>query len=452
MVSDYGGPYRLHSTHILHSARLSQPECFDGFIGQEVGRVQHEHLQRHQYGLIPHPYPQPQFCLHPHLQPLSSAQSYDEVIHREIEKEWIRREIIMSEILRRRALEAEVRRDMMRETEMTLKRGGIGFPFGPPSTIGLDLSMRLPLAETRAEERFFDKRSMSVTQRHVWNDTREGGRSEPLPFQRASIDVRTPRDSTTRDSEVKFVSGGSNEKKLIILQAKPVENITGVKRPSSGSGASETQPDGNLKKKKKKVKDEWSCALCQVIATSERDLNEHLKGKKHMMNSRIGSWTKKVDKHIQGSGTSSNPVTEVKLTSEPLPVGKWGDVSAATDGPRPLHGNPFPSSDNLKKDESVVTPQVQKKDEPKKEAHRFWCEICQVGVATQKVMNMHQRGKKHKRQLQNQAEKTVAEDAGGAVKKSEAKTVEEDSAAARKTVAENQLTMVDVTDEKQLLS
>lgn len=76
-----------------------------------------------------------------------------------------------------------------------------------------------PLAETMAEERFLDERSMSLTQRHVLNDICEGGRSESLPFQRASTDERTGRDSMAKESEVKCVSDdGSNKKNEIILE------------------------------------------------------------------------------------------------------------------------------------------------------------------------------------------------------------------------------------------
>lgn len=123
----------------------------------------------------------------------------------------------MSEILRRRALEAEVRRELMMEGETALQRGGSGFPLGSPSPRAVDMSTSPPLAEMRAEERFLDERSTSLAQRHIWNSTREGGRSEPLPFQRASNDVRTTRDSTAKDSEIKPVSEGSNEKKKIII-------------------------------------------------------------------------------------------------------------------------------------------------------------------------------------------------------------------------------------------
>ncbi|XP_042054652.1 uncharacterized protein LOC121799372 [Salvia splendens] len=386
MASDYGGPNRPHSTHIHHSLTVPLPQCF--------GRVHHQHLQHDQ------PQPQPQFHIHPHPlpQPLSSAQSHDlhGVIQREIEEERIRHEITVYKILTRRALEAEVRRDLVM-VETFLKRGGRdGFPFESPLQMGLDLPVSLPLAE----ERFLDETSMLLTQRHMLNDMCEGGRSASLPFQRASIDERMGRDSMAKESEVKCVPEGSNKRNEIILEAKPVENITGAKRVNPGSGAS-AQSDANLKKQKR-VNDDWSCTLCQVTATSEHTLNEHLKGKKHKTKeaaskankSMIGLCTKNAAKPIQSSGTS-NQVIEVKLT--PKPWLSFGKPSSETDGPLPLQGKPNP--ENLNKKESVVTPQGKQKGEHKKEAYKFWCDMCQVGVLAEEVMKMHQQGKKHKRRL-----------------------------------------------------
>ncbi|KAG6427790.1 hypothetical protein SASPL_112037 [Salvia splendens] len=352
MASDYGGPNRPHSTHIHHSLTVPLPQCF--------------------------------------------AQSHDlhGVIQREIEEERIRHEITVYKILTRRALEAEVRRDLVM-VETFLKRGGRdGFPFESPLQMGLDLPVSLPLAE----ERFLDETSMLLTQRHMLNDMCEGGRSASLPFQRASIDERMGRDSMAKESEVKCVPEGSNKRNEIILEirtsegkdmeikvetglldAKPVENITGAKRVNPGSGAS-AQSDANLKKQKR-VNDDWSCTLCQVTATSEHTLNEHLKGKKHKTKeaaskankSMIGLCTKNAAKPIQSSGTS-NQVIEVKLT--PKPWLSFGKPSSETDGPLPLQGKPNP--ENLNKKESVVTPQGKQKGEHKKEAYKFWCDMCQV--------------------------------------------------------------------------
>lgn len=170
--------------------------------------MQHQFVEGDQHGLGSHPQPQPHANTHPH--PLALAQSHDMhgAIHREIEKERIRQEIIMSEILRRRALEAEVRRELMVERELALHGGSNGFHFGSASPMELDLPMRLPFVE--AEGRFLEERMMlSLTQVNNLSNRRESRLSESLQFQSASDNVR---------SLVKPVLEGVREKKKINLQ------------------------------------------------------------------------------------------------------------------------------------------------------------------------------------------------------------------------------------------
>nr|GLL20146.1 uncharacterized protein LOC109173015 isoform X3 [Ipomoea trifida] len=47
---------------------------------------------------------------------------------------------------------------------------------------------------------------------------------------------------------------------------------------------------------KKKIKYGWDCALCQVSVTSERDLNAHLKGRKH----------KSMERNLNAQGNGKN--------------------------------------------------------------------------------------------------------------------------------------------------
>ncbi|CAD6210956.1 unnamed protein product [Miscanthus lutarioriparius] len=51
--------------------------------------------------------------------------------------------------------------------------------------------------------------------------------------------------------------------------------VSGVKRKADASSAT-TKPT-----KLQTAARDWSCALCQVSATSEAGLNQHLEGKKH---------------------------------------------------------------------------------------------------------------------------------------------------------------------------
>lgn len=176
--------------------------------------MQHQFSEGDQHGLGSHP--QPHANTHPH--PLALVQSHDwhGAIHREIEKERIRQEIIMSEILRMRALEAEVRRELMVERELALRGGNKGFHFGSASSMRSDLPMRLPFVE--AEGRFLEERMMlSFTQMNNLSNRRESRLSESLQFQSAS-------DDNVR-SLVKPVLEGVREKKKINLQVMHVLSL-----------------------------------------------------------------------------------------------------------------------------------------------------------------------------------------------------------------------------------
>ena len=63
------------------------------------------------------------------------------------------------------------------------------------------------------------------------------------------------------------------------MQAKPDPDLYGAKRKAVTHDVLDDEPSAiGLNKKLKK---EWSCDLCQIKASSENGLNDHLKGKKH---------------------------------------------------------------------------------------------------------------------------------------------------------------------------
>lgn len=174
-----------------------------------------------------------------------------------------------------------------------------------------------------------------------------------------------------------------------------------------GVDATENSSNGILKKK---AKEEWSCALCQVSATSERALNEHLQGKKHMSkeaalraekagkNYSIGL-SKRATKSVHVA-ENVDPGTEegVKFPTESLPMKKTGELSSKRQDVHPLQ----------EKSQPTLVEKVQKSGDPKSKKYRFWCEICNVGTPSQKVLNTHKKGKKHARRLQKSDEKCRA--------------------------------------------
>ncbi|XP_073155252.1 uncharacterized protein [Henckelia pumila] len=337
----------------------------------------------------PHPHSHPHSYLHPH------PQVTHEGILREIEKERIREEIIMSEIARRRVLEAEVRMELMMEREMAIWQRGYGFPFGSSPLMGSESSMRpslmMPKAGWSAEKRL----GMALEDKEKLKRSENGG-LETLPFQRGTVDLR--------------ILEGNKAKERIFLLTKPDENV-------SGSKTKDVTPTEVVNNElladviaNKKSKEEWSCALCQVMAASEKDLNGHVIGKKHKSkvaalsaqrtgkNYSIGLFPKKTTKSIQGEEEG------VKLKAQYLFSEKAGEATSKKDD-FPMSENP--KSEDLKKTQAEVIPKVQKNEDDllknvqenennsRKKGYEFWCELCEVGTLSSEVMNAHKLGKKH---------------------------------------------------------
>ncbi|KAL2502454.1 uncharacterized protein Fot_36302 [Forsythia ovata] len=376
-----------------------------GYIGSYSGRFHREHLQDHNF----HHQPQPHLQSHPHTHPqqhhhpLLQPHDLHEPILREIEKQRIREEIIISEIARRRVLEAEVRRELMLERELALRRGEDGFPFGPSSGIGYDSTIRLPLLGMRSEGRPLEERvAMPHKEKERQNGRHENGELQTLPFQRCSTEPRI--------SEVKPVSEEGKEKEKIVLLAKPHEYIPGEKRKVATSPLGDDCELPSAAVLRKKAKEEWSCALCQVSTTSEQALKDHVQGKKHKSkeaalraqragkNYTIGLFPKKAAMPVTVVGTKTIGSEEgVKSATQSLHLNKMGGTSSKKNNMPLVQENR--KLDNLKNNQSEVQ-EMQKDGNSKKKRYKFWCEMCQVGAYSRTVMNAHKKGKKHVKRLQ----------------------------------------------------
>ncbi|PSS21039.1 Zinc finger RNA-binding protein [Actinidia chinensis var. chinensis] len=339
-----------------------------------------------------------------------------ESILREMEKERIREEIIAAEIARKRLLEAEVRREMMLEREMALRRAeGFSFFSGSASVSTMLFEPRLSLLG-QSEGRLLEERlALSLEERLGYRVPRGIGGFETFPFH---------RNSEPKISEVKPPPEVSKEK--VIFLAKPEGNISGEKRKAvTPPPASEVPSVGS----KKKLKEEWGCEMCQVSATSEQALKEHFQGKKHKAreagqrtgkNYTIGLFPKKPRKPINPvePTNSQNPEDEERFEGESLQVKKDNDLSLQI-----VHY----TGDSKNKNEDSGQEKMQKIVQSKKRTFKFWCEMCQVGAFTEKVMNGHKMGKKHVGRLQelNQNSESVP-DAPEAVTKDEKEETPDD--------------------------
>ncbi|GAB4838113.1 hypothetical protein Ancab_027642 [Ancistrocladus abbreviatus] len=335
-----------------------------------------------------------------------------EAVHRELEKERIRAEIIAEEIARRRIIEEEVRRELILERELALRKAE-GFPRYGSSTMRVD--SRVPL-RTNFESRVMEEEVSFPSYREV------GFRAfETLPFQRHPL--AGDGGSDVRLHEVKPLPSEGGKEKLI-SSAKPNISLSGLKRKAASPPpiSAVELPSIGLKKK---AKEEWSCALCQVSATSEHGLNEHLQGRKHK--------AKEAGLVAHRTGFGTGPLPKKTVTSASKPIKVLSVANASNLKQESSESEYFDASklkrciDSEKLDEKTdATPSTKTENaitfnrngeasqfqktpgslDPKSKL-KFWCSMCQVGANSRKVMNAHERGKKHLTKLLGQLNQRI---------------------------------------------
>ncbi|XP_073001968.1 uncharacterized protein [Typha latifolia] len=120
-------------------------------------------------------------------------------------------------------------------------------------------------------------------------------------------------------------------------------------------------------KHQKPSEEEWSCAICQVTATSEASLNDHLQGKKHevkLANCRVNVATAKNNCMI-------NATPQAEYEAELMPVKGQKKITLRVDG---------------------------KMHEVLHKKKLLWCERCKVKCHNAVMMAAHLRGKRHNSQ------------------------------------------------------
>lgn len=196
------------------------------------------------------------------------------------------------------------------------------------------------------------------------------------------------------------------------MQAKPNTSLSGAKRKAVTPPVEIVSEPPSFSVPKKNGKEDWSCALCQVSATCERGLNDHLQGKKHKSkeaalreqrngkNYSIGLFPKKPINLSEANG-NLNMEQMVKPKVELLLHNKSGERSSlvilekegAEDTITPsLHHH----ADDLKISANA-SPKKQKTSKKKK--FKFWCATCKVGALSEVSLEAHRVGKKHKARL-----------------------------------------------------
>lgn len=196
----------------------------------------------------------------------------------------------------------------------------------------------------------------------------------------------------------------------ILLQPKPEQNLSGAKRKARTPprvGANELP---SVAPKKKLKEEEWSCALCQVSATSERGLNEHLQGKKHkakeagLVAQRAGKNPSPFQKKFRKTSKLAVIIDAPGAVNVEKLVGKTHQADIVGDSSLSILKK-HNAEDGEKKNEvdddmnngDATKPKGQKPVDPKqkKKKFKFWCELCHVGAYCEAVMSTHRKGKKH---------------------------------------------------------
>ncbi|AQL05060.1 hypothetical protein ZEAMMB73_Zm00001d046827 [Zea mays] len=270
------------------------------------------------------------------------------------------RERIIREEVERRLIEKEVRRDL----SLARARGGFGpVPFvgpnghivrsprqgtffrpdGPftspmpltPMPVGMHPNWP-PLPSFGSWEGFGSRRLAGFGQPMLLNETRTRSLPPPKPMHQLQLRMVTPSES----SEV-----FSSETK-----------DSGVKRKAHAiSATTESTKIQNAAR-------DWSCALCQVSATSESGLNQHLQGKKHKAKLVQCGAIKVMDTNKSGLHVTTGN----------------NNGAGPSDAPKKIH--------------ILVDGEMHQVVQKSK---RVWCERCRVSCTNAGAMADHLRGKKH---------------------------------------------------------
>nr|XP_043621739.1 uncharacterized protein LOC122593399 isoform X2 [Erigeron canadensis] len=376
-----------------------------------------------------------------------------EAILREIVKERIRGEIIAEEIERRRILEIEVRNEMIMERHMAMRssEGRVSAMMRlslPPSHINLFEQRSLNPQPIHLEERIFlsideklgcESRGSSVTPFQPCGDSLKIKETPTgvtvVPFQR--------HDDSLETKEI-FVPPEDNKKDNIVLGKPYGEILSGTKQKlTSPTAECSSNPRADSSKKKVKM---WSCVICQVSTTSAHALNDHLQGKKHKV--------KEADFIAKKTGANFG----LGVTPKKRVVNPWKLALTTANVKKSVTKKAFGTgAPNDTKSES------KKKREIKRDKYPFWCEMCQAGAVSEKIMNIHKKGKKHLTNLAKvyrngkvNSEAPASEKFSNAEENSEMdmkKAVVENMVAFEdrtkaETETENAVVLEDVTDEK----
>lgn len=254
--SNHQGAHNPNNSMILHR-ELDKEHIRRKIVEEEILRMQELHKEHIQERIIE-----------------------EEILRKQdFYKENIRQKIIAEEVLRREELEDEVRHELALEREMALQgRGGQFFiansrplpmvkPLHPEQERVLLPAMPQSWPQPRQIVR--DAMGMPLLGR---DDSRVVQRFPIVSEKNAIVERLSPmqRLPHNRGTEIQKIPEHGSGRVVFLGKSAPASNLAGSKRKVTAELTSS-----------KKLKHEWHCSLCEVSTTSQQDLNHHQRGKKH---------------------------------------------------------------------------------------------------------------------------------------------------------------------------
>ncbi|KAI4969714.1 hypothetical protein ZWY2020_000628 [Hordeum vulgare] len=263
---------------------------------------------------------------------------------RPVDWEAERRERLIQEEVRRRLVEEEVRREFEARGDLAFARAGWGpDPFFAPGCFvpppHAPMPMHPPPYAPPPPVHFYEFGAWQG-----FGPCRHAGSGERMPFPCGAGFGSPPRQKP--------------QHKLKLLQIEPSgrPEVPRMKRKEDANAAA------TVPKKVQKLAKDWSCALCQVSATCEAGLNEHLGGRKHKAKLALCG----ASKAIKDDKNCSQMTTGNKNSTDPCDAPK--KICLLVDGE--VH-------------------EVFRKN------NYLWCDRCRVRCDSNVIMTGHLRSKKH---------------------------------------------------------
>ncbi|KAL7119274.1 hypothetical protein ACP275_02G053300 [Erythranthe tilingii] len=218
-----------------------------------------------------------------------------------------------------------------------------------------------------------------------------------------NLDTKKPdnsqREARVQEPEEKNAAAISEEMKVSdttpkvnkMLEATAKTATTEIKQKNE---VKETiAPEASPRKTPNFHQQEWICGLCQVATTSEKALNEHLRGSKHKSN--CENLKNKLNAKETGPATSPTK----PHTSNLPPAAKEQEKLAKLK--QEWHPKAYEKSVGI----DEVANELEKEKQGKLEqTFKLHCDVCNVKLLSEIDMQSHLKGKRHSSNIENAGE------------------------------------------------